>query len=223
MKESALYVNPMEDREPVFVSENKPLQREHDAEVRSAVMLVYIAEFVKIFIIAAAIILPIRLFLLQPYYVKGSSMEPNFHENEYLFVDKITINFEKLKRGEVIVFRFPKAEQKFLIKRVIGLPGEKVEACGNTVRIWNKEYPDGILLSENFYTPRQFSEQMFQRCVTDKIGDHEYFVLGDNRPASYDSSIFGTISDDHITGRVIFRGLPIEKVTVFRAPQYNLK
>lgn len=198
-------------------------QKERDAEVRSAVVLVYIAEFVKIFIIAAAIILPIRLFLIQPYYVKGSSMEPNFFENEYLIVDKITVNFQKLKRGEVIVFRFPKAEQKFLIKRVIGLPGEKVEACGNTVRVWNKDYLDGITLSENPYHPREFSGQMFQRCVTEQVGEHEYFVLGDNRPASYDSSIFGTIPDDHLVGRVIFRGLPVERVTVFGAPRYNLK
>ncbi len=205
------------------MEETQPLEKEHNAEVRSAVVLVYIAEFVKIFIIAAAIILPVRLFLIQPYYVKGSSMEPNFHENEYLIVDKITVNFEKLKRGEVIVFRFPKAEQKFLIKRVIGLPGEKVEACGNTVRVWNKDYPDGITLSENLYNPRQFSGQMFQRCVKEQVGEHEYFVLGDNRPASYDSSIFGTIPDDHLVGRVIFRGLPIEKVRVFGAPQYNLK
>lgn len=198
-------------------------QKERDAEARSAVVLVYIAEFVKIFIIAAAIILPIRLFLIQPYYVKGSSMEPNFFENEYLIIDKITVNFQKLKRGEVIVFRFPKAEQKFLIKRVIGLPGEKVEACGNTVRVWNVDYPDGITLNENPYHPRQFSGQMFQRCVTEQIGEHEYFVLGDNRPASYDSSIFGTIPDDHITGRVIFRGLPPDKIMIFGTPQYNLK
>lgn len=200
-----------------------PSQQERDAEVKSAVILVYIAEFVKIFIIAAAIILPIRLFLVQPYYVKGSSMEPNFYENEYLIIDKITVNFQKLKRGEVIVFRFPKAEQKFLIKRVIGLPGEKVEACGNTVRVWNADYPDGITLNENPYHPRQFSEQMFQRCVTEQVGVHEYFVLGDNRPASYDSSMFGTIPGDHITGRVIFRGLPPERIMVFGTPQYNLK
>lgn len=202
---------------------NELSQKEADAEARSAVVLVYIAEFVKIFIVAAAIILPIRLFLVQPYYVKGSSMEPNFFENEYLIVDKISVNFQKLKRGEVIVFRFPKAEQKFLIKRVIGLPGEKVEACGNTIRVWNNEYLQGITLSENPYTPRQFSPQMFQRCVTEQVGEHEYFVLGDNRPASYDSSIFGTIPDDHITGRVIFRGLPVEKVKIFGAPRYNLK
>jgi len=201
----------------------EPAEKENDAEVRSAIALVYIAEFVKIFIIAAAIILPVRLFLIQPYYVKGSSMEPNFFENEYLIVDKITVNFEKLKRGEVIVFRFPKAEQRFLIKRVIGLPGEKVEACGNTVRVWNTDYPDGITLNENPYHPRQFADQMFQRCVTEEVGQHEYFVLGDNRPASYDSSIFGTIPDDHITGRVIFRGLPVDRVSVFGTPQYNLK
>jgi signal peptidase I len=198
-------------------------QKEHDAEMRSAVFLVYVAEFVKIFIIAAAIILPIRLFLIQPYYVKGSSMEPNFFENEYLIIDKMSVNFEKLKRGEVIVFKFPKSEQKFLIKRVIGLPGEKVEACGNIVRIWNTDYPDGITLNENPYHPRQFAGQMFQRCITEEVGQHEYFVLGDNRPASYDSSIFGTIPDDHITGRVIFRGLPVDRVSVFGTPQYNLK
>ena len=201
----------------------EPVQKEHEAEVRSAVALVYIAEFVKIFIIAAAIILPIRLFLIQPYYVKGASMEPNFFENEYLIVDKISVNFQKLKRGEVVVFRFPKAEQRFLIKRVIGLPGEKVEACGNTVRIYNTENPEGFLLDENLYHPRQFSDQMFQRCVTETVGAHEYFVLGDNRPASYDSSIFGTVPNDQFVGRVIFRGLPPDRITIFQPPAYSQK
>lgn len=179
--------------------------------------LSYFTEFLKIFIVAAAIILPIRLFLIQPFYVKGASMEPNFHENEYLIIDKLSPHFKPFVRGEVIVFRYPKTDHRFLIKRVIGLPGEKIVIKNQAVTIFNEENTDGIPLDESSYNPRELS----QRLIVETLAKDEYFVLGDNRPVSFDSERFGAITEDQIVGRVVFRGLPINRIGILKAPMYN--
>lgn len=189
----------------------------HDRDARLSIALVYVAEFVKIFIIAAAIILPIRLFLIQPFYVKGSSMEPNFFENEYLIIDKMSIRFHPITRGEVVVFRYPRTERKYLIKRVIGLPGERVEFDNNVITVYSDEYPDGLQLSEAEYMPRK----MFTHFTSAKLGEDEYYVLGDNRPVSFDSEQFGPVHRDQIVGRVIVRGLPIQRAMLFQPPEYD--
>lgn len=177
----------------------------------------YVGEFLKIFITAAAIILPIRLFLVQPFYVKGASMEPNFYENEYLIIDKITPIFRQYQRGEVIVFRYPKSDNRFLIKRVIGLPGESIDIRNQQIRITNKQYPNGLILDEETYNPRELRDVPVSFTLT----NNEFFVLGDNRPVSLDSESFGPITKDQIVGRVFFRGLPISRVTLIKSPAYS--
>lgn len=178
--------------------------------------LEYFAEFTKIFIIAAAIILPIRLFLVQPFYVRGQSMEPNFHDNEYLIIDKLTPRFEVYQRGEVVVFR---RDGRYLIKRVIGLPGEKVIISDQRITIQNSEHPDGFILDEGMYQPNELPIEF----VTYEISNDAYFLLGDNRSNSYDSSKFGPIQQASIIGRVMMRGLPVEKFKIFSAPEYPTK
>jgi len=176
-----------------------------------------LTEVIKVFILAVAVILPIRLFLIQPFYVKGASMEPNFYENEYLIVDKITPHFRPYERGEAIVFRFPPTEHKYLIKRIIGLPGERVVIQNRKITIFNSEYPNGFPLDESSYNPYLLRDQ----TIDETIASDEYFVLGDNRPVSFDSEIFGPVKASQITGRVFLRGWPIERFTVFKAPLYH--
>ncbi|MEK7648802.1 MAG: signal peptidase I [Patescibacteria group bacterium] len=178
--------------------------------------LEYFAEFTKIFIIAAAIILPVRLFLVQPFYVRGQSMEPNFHDSEYLIIDKLSPRFKPYQRGEVIVFRYDSADQRYLIKRIIGLPGEHVSIANRHVTITNKEHPDGLTLDENTYKPQELGLETLEFDVA----PDEYFVLGDNRENSYDSSKFGPIKIRQVIGRVYLRGLPITKFEIFSAPTY---
>ena len=168
------------------------------------------------FILAVVVILPIRLFLIQPFYVKGASMEPNFFENEYLIVDKITPHFRIYERGEAIVFRFPATDNKYLIKRIIGLPGERVVIQSRQIMIYNGEHPDGFALNENSYNPYLLRDQ----TIDEAIASDEYFVLGDNRPVSFDSEMFGPVKASQITGRVFFRGWPIERLTIFKTPTY---
>ena len=85
----------------------------------------FIWETVKVVVISLAIIIPVRYFLIQPFYVKGASMEPNFYDQEYLIIDEISYRFREPQRGEIVVFRYPRDPASFFIKRIIGLAGEK--------------------------------------------------------------------------------------------------
>ncbi|MDP2656101.1 MAG: signal peptidase I [bacterium] len=177
----------------------------------------YVGELIKIVIIASAIILPIRLFVVQPFYVKGLSMYPTFDGNDYLLVDEISYHFRKPARGDVVVFAHNEGDRKYFIKRVVGLPGETVDVTDDAVTIFNIEHPDGILLDESEYTPLHGVSP----GVRTTLQNDEYFVLGDNRPVSYDSRRFGPIKPSAIVGRVVLRGLPIDKFHFFLKPQYN--
>jgi signal peptidase I len=178
----------------------------------------FILEIAKVVVISLAIIIPIRYFLIQPFYVKGASMEPNFHDNEYLIIDEISYRFNEPERGEIVVFRYPKDPQQYFIKRVIGLPGERVSVRDGKVYIYNDEYRNGVAVNESLYLNTTITEG--SKDVT--LGDDEYFVLGDNRSASLDSRSFGAVPRRLIVGKVWLRGWPITSVTVFETPEYNL-
>ncbi len=173
----------------------------------------FFIELLKVIIISLAIIIPIRYFLIQPFYVKGASMEPNFFDHEYLVIDEISYRFKEPQRGEIIVFRYPKDPQQFFIKRIIGLPGE-------TVHISNEEvYVDGELLDESDYLA---DSVVTGGDVTVTLGVNEYFVMGDNREYSLDSRKFGAVDGDLTIGRTWIRGWPFSKIKVFDVPEYNL-
>ncbi len=181
--------------------------------------LKFIFETLKIIIISLAIIIPIRYFLIQPFYVKGASMEPNFHDFEYLIVDEISYRFNIPERGEVIVFRYPNNPQDFFIKRVIGLPGETVDIKGGRVYIKNDEKPSGFLLQEEYLSDDSSTYSMRENSLT--LSEDEYYVLGDNRTASKDSRTFGAVNKSFIIGRVWLRGWPIDRMQVFKnLPNY---
>lgn len=191
-------------------------KNEQPRQSRKEEMRETLAEVIKIFILAAAVILPVRMFLIQPFYVKGASMEPNFYENEYLIIDKITPRLRAYQRGEPIVFRYPPSERKYLIKRIIGLPSERVVIHERRIMIYNAEHPDGFALDEGAYNPYLLRDEE----IDVQLSGSEYYVLGDNRPLSFDSEMFGPIKKENITGRVFFRGWPVGRMTVFEPPTY---
>lgn len=168
--------------------------------------------------ISLAIILPVRYFLIQPFYVKGASMEPNFYDHEYLIIDELSYRFRQPDRGEIVVFRYPNDPKQFFIKRVIGLPGETVEVAGGVVKIYNDRNPNGILLDETQYLDQDFTATT--RTVT--LKSNEYFIMGDNRVASLDSRYFGPIDSSAIVGRVWLRGWPLDRWKVFDHPSYSI-
>ncbi|MDQ7815140.1 MAG: signal peptidase I [Patescibacteria group bacterium] len=177
-----------------------------------------VIEFVQVLAISLAIIIPVRYFLIQPFYVKGASMEPSFWDHEYLIIDELSYRFRTPDRGEIVVFRYPNDPKQFFIKRVIGLPGETVEIAGGQIKIYNDKSPNGTVLDETSYLDQEYTTMT--RTVTLKAD--EYYVLGDNRIASLDSRLFGPIKKDVIVGRVWLRGWPPERWRVFNELDYSL-
>lgn len=157
--------------------------------------------FLEVFEMVAIVFIAIYViygFVAQPFLVQGASMEPSFHTGDYLLVDEVTYRLRSPQRGEVIVFRSPTNESEFFIKRIIGLPGEQVIISDGRVLI------DGKALSEDYlpYGVDVRGEYVFQ------LGDDEYFVMGDNRPASYDSRRWGPLPGGNIVGLVRLRFWP---------------
>lgn len=180
----------------------------------------FVLELLKVVVISLAIIIPIRYFLIQPFYVKGASMEPNFHDHEYLIIDEISYRFNQPKRGDIVVFRYPRDPQEYFIKRVIGLPGEKVEIKDGRIKIYNQDNVDGFLLSEN-YLPQETKTYGGLGQEQVQMENDEYFVMGDNRNSSKDSRSFGPVDRSFITGRVLLRGWPLNKLDLFKTPEYQ--
>ncbi len=177
-------------------------------------VVMFFLEVVQIVIIAAAIIIPVRYFLVQPFIVKGASMEPNFYENEYLIIDEISYRFSEVERGDVVVFRPPTGIHDHYIKRIIGLPGETVEIDDGTITIFNDEYPNGVELREDYIEEYTSGHQRVTLSL------NEYYVLGDNRDESLDSRKFGAVNEDLIIGKAWIRGLPLERLGTIDLPSY---
>jgi signal peptidase I len=174
----------------------------------------------KVFIISAVIILPIRAYVAQPFFVRGESMVPNFHDGEYLVIEELSykLGLRSPHRGDVIVFRYPKDPSQFYIKRIIGLPGERVVINNDKITIINKEYPKGLQLNEGQYLP---ATDYTAGDTDTTIPSNEYFVLGDNREHSSDSRIWGAVNKNLIIGRAWLRLYPINEATAFSTPQYG--
>lgn len=169
----------------------------------------FIWEVVKVVVISLAIIIPVRYFLFQPFYVKGSSMEPNFYDYEYLIIDEISYRFNGPERGDVVVLHDPRETSQYFIKRVIGLPGETVTFAGGKVYINEEE------INESAYLPADVITTTFNGDLQYTLAENEYVVLGDNRTASYDSRRFGPIDKTEIVGRSWVRAWPFDRITVF--------
>lgn len=178
----------------------------------------YVFELVKVVVISLAIIIPIRYYLIQPFYVKGASMEPNFYDHEYLVIDELSYRLREIARGEIVVFRYPKDPTQFFIKRVVGLPGETVRIENGNVVVQNVAYPKGVRVPES-YLETQGLTVGGQETV---LGGNQYYVLGDNRSSSLDSRQFGAITRSAIIGRVWLRGWPLDRVAKFMTPVYEM-
>lgn len=171
-------------------------------------------EAIELVLLAILIVGPIRIFIINPFVVSGSSMVPTFKSGEYLVVDKITYRFESPRRGDVIIFRYPKDPSKFFIKRIVGLPNESVVLNNGAVTI-EKGGKKSLALDES-YIKNKSSES-----VTYMLSENQYFVMGDNRISSSDSRVWGPLDRDLIVGRALLRLLPITEASVFPGRHTN--
>lgn len=179
-------------------------------------LFAFIWETVKVVVISLAIIVPIRYYLVQPFFVKGASMEPSYEDGDYLLVDEISYRFKNPIRGEVVIFRFPQQTSQFFIKRIVGLPGETVHISDNRVVIYNDGYPEGFVLNETYLD----SGQRTLGNMTTRLDGNEYFVLGDNRIQSFDSRRWGPVNKTHIIGRAFLRAWPFTRASRIPLPVY---
>lgn len=159
-------------------------------------------ELVKLVMLALIIVVPFRIFIAQPFIVDGASMDPTFEDGEYLIVDELSYRFREPNRGEVLIFKYPKDPEKYFIKRIIGLPGEKLSIENGAVMIFNDEHPEGLALVEPYVVLEKNENGSFT------LGEGEYFVMGDNRLQSADSRLWGAVPEENIVGRPIIRFIP---------------
>jgi signal peptidase I len=169
----------------------------------------FFAELLKFALIAAVIVVPIRMFVAQPFIVSGASMDPTFATGQYLIVDELSYHFDAPKRGEVVIFRYPKDPTQFFIKRIIGLPGETVRIENGVVSISDANGKT-ITLDESYVKNVGNGSDMVKT-----LNEGEYFVMGDNRPESSDSRIWGILPKNNIVGRAFLRLLPFQKISIF--------
>lgn len=168
----------------------------------------FFKELLRTGLIVMLIVLPIRLFIAQPFIVSGASMQPTLDTGDYLVIDQISYKFNDPQRNDVVVFRYPNDPDKFYIKRIIGLPGETVQIESGDITIINQDNPDG-------FTPEQFYDtkaNIGNQNTQETLSANEYFVLGDNRESSSDSRIWGPLPRDNFIGKAFLRLLPVGKI-----------
>lgn len=162
-------------------------------------------DFIEAIVFALAIFVVVYLFLFQPNQVKGSSMFPSFKDGEYIFTDKISYRIGEPRRGDVIVFKSPKNSDVDFIKRVIGLPGEKVKIKSGKVYVNDRILDESSYLTSDVFTgPESFLGENQELTIP----EGKYFVMGDNRPHSSDSRDFGPVVPSEFVGKVFFRYWP---------------
>ncbi len=182
----------------------------------------FLLDILETFIIAIGLFIIIYNFLVQPNSVLGSSMEPNFHDGEYILTDKISYRVTEPKRGDVVVFKYPKDESLDYIKRIIGLPGERIMIENNHITIFNDENPAGFTLDEDYLpdTIKTEGGSILPEGQETVIPYDNYFVMGDNRGRSSDSRSWGTVPEKDLIGKVIIRYWPANKFGLFEKVQY---
>lgn len=221
-----LTLSPMSKTEASIEEEKNNPQQEH----KHSTFFSFISWVFNWIIIPLIIVVILHSFVFQPYSVSGNSMDPTLENGNYLLVSKLENTWEsitqlfnsksqlKLSRGEIIVFKAPNASNVFFIKRVIGLPKERVVIKNGQVKIFNKANPDGFVLKEDYIGGQKTEGDIDQIVDNDSV-----FVLGDNRShnGSFDSRYFGPLPTSNIVGNASLRLLPINQINFINLPKYT--
>ncbi|RJP45746.1 signal peptidase I [Candidatus Parcubacteria bacterium] len=175
-----------------------------------------VLEVLEIALVAVSAVFLIRGFLIQPFLVSGSSMVPSFSHGDYLLIDELSYRFRSPARGEVVVFHYPKDSSTYFIKRIIGMPGERVSIENGEVTILDNAASRRTVLAEPYLAYGTVTGGNAEY----ELGPDEYLVLGDNRSYSFDSRTWGSLKASDIVGLVRVRLWPLNDLRAFAAPQY---
>jgi len=175
----------------------------------------FLIDSVQTFLIAAAVFLVIYAFLFRPFEVKGDSMFPNFHDQEYVITNLIGLRLKTPVLGDVVVFKAPPDPSKDYIKRVIGLPGDNVMVKDGNVYLNGKLFDESAFLKPDIKT---YGGAFLKDGDTITVPADEYFVMGDNRPYSSDSREWGFVKKDELIGESLFVYWPVTRMRLINNP-----
>jgi signal peptidase I len=187
-------------------------------------------EVVETLVLTLLIYLVIHNFVAQPFEVQQSSMVPTIVDGEYILIDKLTTRFDGYHYGDVVVFTPPTGSGLAdgdipFIKRIIGMPGDTVTLENGRVFI-TRPGESPVRIEEPYVVTDADGSTAPTLCPREAcpqewiVGDDEYFVMGDNRPSSQDSRVFGPINEDLILGRAWLRYFPLERIGLIERPDY---
>lgn len=175
-------------------------------------------DFLQGIVVFLAIIVMVYLFLFSPQEINGASMEPSFFNTELIITNKFIYKISPPKRGDVVIFKSPKNKDIDYIKRVIGLPGDRVKLVNSTF------YINGVKLEEPYLRPNTETAggSFLHEGEETIVPEGEYFVCGDNRPHSSDSREFGPIPVADFIGKGIILYWPVSRFSTIANPQYTM-
>jgi signal peptidase I len=181
----------------------------HPAAPPKRSVLGSIAHWARDLMISVVLAIFVILFIYQPVKVEGTSMMPTLDDQERIFINKFVYRFHfgDIGRGDTVVFWFPGDPTKSYIKRVIGMPGDRVEVDGGKVIV------NGQALVESYVPPEFRDESSMQARM---VPEDEYFVLGDHRSSSNDSRAWGMVPRRYIYGKAVFIYWPLDKMGLLR-------
>ncbi len=180
----------------------------------------FFLDILEVIVFAVGIFFFVYLLIMRPHKIKGQSMQPNYPDGEYLLTEKVTYYTNSPGRGDVVVLTPPPtvSETDEFIKRIIGLPGEKVMVKGGRVYINDKQIQESYLASTVYTNPGDFLAEGQEYTVP----SGKYFVMGDNRTNCSDSRYWGPITKSEITGRAWVIYWPLNKTGVVQSVSYSL-
>jgi len=177
----------------------------------------FLLDTVQTLLLVFAVFLVIYIYLFRPFQVSGNSMYPTFFDKEYILTNIITLKFNKLNQGDVVVFKAPNDPEKDYIKRVIGLPGDIVMIKNGDVYVNERLLDQSAFLNPSVKT---YGGSFLREDIAVTVPSDSYFVMGDNRSGSSDSREWGFVGIKSIIGKSFFTYWPLNKMEVIKNP-YN--
>jgi len=181
-------------------------------------LIAAVFDFLQGIVVILAIMVMIYLFIMSPQEINGQSMDPTFHNGEYILTNKVEYKIHPPARGDVIIFKSPNNKDVDYIKRIIGLPGDRVRLSQSKFYINDEWLDESAYLDSDVITQ---DGSFLSEDIEITVPDGEYFVCGDNRPHSSDSREFGPIPLEDFIGKAIVRYWPFNRKGLIVNPHYN--